>query len=93
MTTRTPCPVSDNSSPEGPSPFCGNQDEEPNNLLVEYEQLCPGGLDEGAVKEDDEVRAVEQPAGSTVNVTAEATAATTAAATEEQGNNNNKKKK
>ena len=50
MTTRTPRPVSDNSLPEAPSPFCGGQDEEPNPLLAEYEQLCPDGLDEGAIE-------------------------------------------
>ena len=89
MTTRTPRPVSDDSSPEGaPSPFCGDQDEEPNLLLAEYELLCPGGLDEGAVKEDDEVHAAEQPAGSAVNTTAEVTVATAA---EEQGNKKKKK--
>ena len=66
MTTRTPRPVSDDSSPEALSPFCGNQDEEPNHLVAEYEQLCPGGLDEGAIEEDDVVRAAEQPAGSAV---------------------------
>ena len=88
MTTPTPRPVSDDSSPEAPSPFCGDQDEEPNPLLGEYEQLCPGGLDEGAVEEDDEVRAAEQPAGSAVDATTEATAAT-----EEQGDKKKKKRR
>ena len=53
MTTRTSRPVSKNPSPEAPSPFCGDQDEEPNHLVAEYEQLWPGGLDEGAIEEDD----------------------------------------
>ena len=57
MTTRIPRPVSDDSSSEAPSPFCGDQDEEPNYLVAEYEKLCPSGLDEGAIKEDDVVRA------------------------------------
>ena len=75
MTTRTPRPVSDDSSPEALSPFCGNQDEEPNHLVAEYEQLCPGGLDEGAIEEDNVVRAAEQPAGAAVDTAVEATAA------------------
>ena len=75
MTTRTPRPVSDDSSPEALSPFCGNQDEEPNHLVAEYEQLCPGGLDEGAIEEDNVVRAAEQPAGAAVDTAAEAMAA------------------
>ena len=73
MTTRTPRPVSDDSSPEAPSPFCGNQDEEPNHLVTEYEQLCPGGLDEGAIEEGCVIRAAKQPAVSAVDTTAEAT--------------------
>ena len=52
MTTRTPRPVSDDSSPEALSPFCGNQDEKLNPVLAEYTQLCHNGLDEGVVKED-----------------------------------------
>ena len=59
-------------------PLCGDQDKEPNHLMAEYEQLCPGGLDEGAVKEDNEVCATEQPAESAVDTTAEATDATAA---------------
>ena len=78
MTTRTLRPVSDDSSPEAPSSFCGNQDEELNHLVAEYEQLCPGGLDEGAIEEDDAVHAAEQPAGSAVDTTAEATETTAA---------------
>ena len=38
---------------------CGDQDEEPNHLVAEYDQLCPGGLDEGVIEEDDVVRAAE----------------------------------
>ena len=86
MTTRTPRPVSDDSSPEALSPFCGNQDEEPNHLVAEYEQLCPGRLDEGAIKEDDVVRAAKQHAGFTVDTAAEATSAM-----EEQGEKKEKK--
>ena len=71
MTTRTPRPVSDDSSPEAPSPFCGDQDEEPNHLVAEYKQLCLGGLDEGAIKEDDVVRAAKQSVGSAVDTAAE----------------------
>ena len=41
---------------------------------AEYEQLCLGGLDKGAIKKDDVVRAAEQPAGSAVDTAAEATA-------------------
>ena len=48
---RTPHPVSDNSSPEAPLPFCGDQDKEPNPLLAQYEQLCPDELHKGAVDE------------------------------------------
>ena len=66
MTTRTPRPVSDDSSLEALSPFYGDQDEEPNHIVAMYEQLCPGGLDDGAIEEDDVVRAAEQPAGSAV---------------------------
>ena len=90
MTTRTPRPVSDNSSPEAPSPFFGDQDEEPNHIVMEYEQLCPGGLDEGAIKEDNVVRAAKQPAGSAINTTVEATETTAA---EEQGEKKKKKKR
>ena len=89
MTTRTPRPVSDDSSPEALSPFCGNQDEEPNHLVAEYEQLCPGGLDEGAIEEDDVVRAAEQPAGAAVDTAVEATETTAA---EDQGEKKKKKK-
>ena len=85
MTMRTPRPVSDNSSPEALSPFCGNQDEEPNHLVAEYEQLCPDGLDEGALEEDDVVCAAEQPAGSAVDTAAETTVA------EKQGKKKKKK--
>ena len=87
MTTRTPRPVSDASPPEAPSPFCGNQDEEPNHLVAEYEQLCPGGLDKGAIEEDDVVRAAEQPADAAVDTDAEATAA------KEQDKKMNKKRR
>ena len=91
MTARTPRPVSDDSSPEAPSPFCGDQDEEPNPFLAEYEQLCPGGLDQGAVEEDaraaDQARVVEQPAGSAAEAAAEATAE------EEQGEKKKKKRR
>ena len=52
MTTLTPLPVSDSSLPEVPLLFCGDQDEEPNQFLAEYEQLCPGGLDEDAAGDD-----------------------------------------
>ena len=75
MTERTPRPVSDDSSPEAPSQFCGDRDKEQNQFLAEYDQLCPSGLDEGAVEEDDEIRAAEQPTGSAVDIAAEATAA------------------
>ena len=76
MTTGTPHPVSDDSSPEdAPSPFCGDLDEEPNLLLAEYELLCPGGLNEGAVEEDEQARAAKQPVGSTVKNASPATAA------------------
>ena len=88
MTVRTPRPVPDDSSPEAPASFCGDQDEEPNPLLAEYEQLCPGGLDEGVVEEDDQVRAAEQLAGSVVN-----TAAEVKAAEEEQGEKKMKKQR
>ena len=57
--------------------YC-DQDEELNHLVAEYEQLCPGGLDEGAIEEDDAVHAAEQPAGSAVDTTAEATETTAA---------------
>ena len=91
MTARTPLPVSDDSSPEAPSPFCGDQDEEPNPLLAVYEQLCPGGLDEGAIEEDtraaEQARVVEQPAGSAAEAAAEATAE------EEQGEKKKKRRK
>ena len=53
MTTRTPRPISNDSSPEAPSLFCGDQDEEPSHLVTEYKHLCPGGLDKGAIEEDD----------------------------------------
>ena len=89
MTTRTPRPVSGDSSPEAPSPFCGDQDEEPNHLVAEYEQLCPDGLDEDTIEEDNVV-CVEQPAGSSVDTTLEATETTTA---EDQGKKKKKKKK
>ena len=70
MTARTPLPVSDDSSPEAPSPFCGDHDEEPNPLLAQYERLCPGGLNESAVEEDEQAHAAEQPAGSSVETPA-----------------------
>ena len=85
MTTCTPRPVSGDSSPEALSSFCGNQDEETIHLVAEYGQLCPGGLDEGAIEEDNVVRAVEQPVGSVVDTAAEATVA------EEQGKKEKKK--
>ena len=92
--TRTPRPVSDDSSPETPSPFWGDEDEEPNHLLAEYAQLCPGGLDEDAVEEDNEVRAAEHPpAPPSICTTAEAKAATATAATEEQGDKKKKKRR
>ena len=46
--------------------------------MTEHEQLCPGGLDESAIEEDDVVRAAEQPVGSAVDTTAEATETTAA---------------
>ena len=88
MTTRALRPVSDDSSPETPSPFCGDQDKEPNHLVAKYEQLCPGGLDEGAIKEDNVVRVAEQPSGSSTDTTAEATETTAA---EDQGKKKKKK--
>ena len=78
MTTRTPRPVSNDLSSDAPLLFCGDQHEELNHLLAEYEQLCPGRIGEGAINEDDEVCAAEQPAGSAVDTTAEATVATAA---------------
>ena len=90
MTTRTPRPVSDDSSPEALSPCCGNQEEEPIHLVAEYEQLCPDELDKGAIKEDDLVRADEQPAGSAVDTAAEATETTAA---KDQSEKKKKKKR
>ena len=55
--------------------------------MAEYEQLCPGGLDEGATKEDDVVRAAEQPAGSAIDTAAETTVI------EEQGKKKKKKRR
>ena len=85
-TARTPRPVSDDSSPDALAPFCGNQNEEPNPLLAEYEQLCPSGLNKGAVEEDKQVCATDQPAGSIIDTSAEA-----AAEEEEQGEKKKKK--
>ena len=89
MTTRTSRPVSDDSSLEAPLPFCGDQDKEQDHLVTEYKQLCPGGLNEGAIEEEDVVCAAEQPAGSSVDTTAEATETTAA---EKQGKKKKKKK-
>ena len=91
MMMGTPHPVSDKSSPEALSPFCGNQDDEPNPLLAKYKQLCPGGLNEGAVKEDasavEQARTAKQPAGSVAEAT------TDAMAEEEQGKKKTKKQR
>ena len=91
MTTRTLCPVSNDSSSEALLPFCGDQDEEPNPLLAEYEQLCPGGLDEGAVEEDtraaEQAHVVEQAAGSSAETAAKAMAE------EDQGEKKKKKRR
>ena len=62
---RIPRSVSDGSLPEAPSPFFGDQDEEPSPLLAQYEQLCHGRLDKGTIEEDDQVRVAEHPASST----------------------------
>ena len=51
MTARTPRSASDDSLPAALSPFCGDQNEEPTPLLAQCKQLCPGELDEGAIKE------------------------------------------
>ena len=58
--------------------------------MAEYEHLCRSGLDEGAIEEDNVVLAAEQPAGSAVDTTGEATETTAA---EEQGEKEKKKKK
>ena len=62
-----PLPVSNDSLPEAPLLFCDNQDKsESYPFLAEYEQLCPGGLDEVAVKENEQARVTKQPASSAV---------------------------
>ena len=74
MTARTLCPVSNDSLLEALSLFWGNQDEKPNPLLAEYEQLGTSGLNEGAVEENDQTCTVEQLTGSAVDISAETTA-------------------
>ena len=73
--------------PEAPAPFCGDQDKEPNPLLAEYEKLCPDGLNKGAIKEDEQAHAAEQPASSATETVAET------AAEEEQGEKKKKKRR
>ena len=85
MTTRTPHPVSDDSSLEAPSPFCRDQDEEPNPLLAQYERIYTNRLDEGAIEDEKQFRAIKHPTSFAIE-----TAAATAAE-EEQGKIKKKK--